>query len=135
MFRERERVNDKMDFPLPQSVQRTIPGHCEAPHLGGTSPWQGSPGAPWWAILVGPAVFPNVPKLHLFFWVCSQLCFHSYVPADSPDFPCPPVPCKSLLSITWPLRSPCPGSLCSLMIFSSLPIVLFSTAVSIRLFQ
>lgn len=55
--------------------------------------------------------------------------------ADTPDCPCPPVPCKCLLSISWPLRPLCPGSLCSLMIFSNLPIVLFSTAVSIRLFH
>lgn len=90
-----------------------------------------------WSILVGhlgethcPVVFPEVSKLCLVFWVCSYFV-HTVLCLQIPLTV--PVPCKCLLSISCPLRSLCPGSLCSLMVSSSLPTVLFNTAVSIRL--
>lgn len=50
----REIVNNKMAFPLPQSIQHTVPGPCGVctlitpPQWDGTSQWQRSPGASWW---------------------------------------------------------------------------------------
>lgn len=141
MLRERETVNNNTAFSLLQSIQDPSP-----------SPWSG------WAlctnnsyavgrhiptakvtrsILVGPTIM-----LHFLMWYPNSIWLF-LVPSDVAGVvsmviiclqipqivSCPLVPCKCLLSITWPLRSPCPGSLLLPVIFSSLPVVVrFSSA-------
>lgn len=137
----RERGNNNMALSLLQSIQDPSPSPCSLWALyTNNSSIVGRhilTAKVTWSILVGPTFL-----LHLLMWYPNSIWLF-LVPSDVVGFvsmviiclqipqivSCLLVPCRCLLGITWLLRSLCPGSLLSPVIFSSLPVVvLFSSA-------